>query len=47
MPRPVTHLANLDLNLLIALRERSLTHAAEWLGVAAPGQRPRCTLPRR
>jgi hypothetical protein len=38
MPRPVAHLANLDLNLLVALRElvreRSVTRAAERLGVA-------------
>ena len=37
MPRPVAHLANLDLNLLVALREllreRSVTRAAERLGV--------------
>jgi hypothetical protein len=35
MPRPVAHLANLDLNLLVALREllreRSVTRAAERL----------------
>jgi DNA-binding transcriptional LysR family regulator len=40
MPRPVTHLANLDLNLLVALREllreRSVTRAAERLGVTHP-----------
>jgi len=40
MPRPVTHLANLDLNLLVALREllreRSVTRAAERLGVTQP-----------
>src|SRR5690242_14216070 len=40
MPRPVTHLANLDLNLLVALREllreRSVTCAAERLGVTQP-----------
>jgi DNA-binding transcriptional LysR family regulator len=40
MSRPVTHLANLDLNLLVALREllreRSVTHAAERLGVTQP-----------
>jgi len=36
MPRPVAHLANLDLNLVVALRERSVTHAAERLGVTQP-----------
>src|SRR5271157_6385058 len=40
MPRPVAHLANLDLNLLVALREllreRSVTRAAERLGVTQP-----------
>ena len=40
MPRPVTHLANLDLNLLVALREllreRSVTRAAERMGVTQP-----------
>src|SRR5580704_11664228 len=40
MPRPVTHLANLDLNLLVALREllreRNVTRAAERLGVTQP-----------
>jgi DNA-binding transcriptional LysR family regulator len=40
MPRPVVHLANLDLNLLVALRElvreRSVTRAAERLGVTQP-----------
>ena len=50
MPRPVAHLANLDLNLLVALREllreRSVTRAAERLGVtpiarAAPRTTPR------
>ena len=39
-PRPVAHLANLDLNLLVVLREllreRSVTHAAERLGVTQP-----------
>jgi DNA-binding transcriptional LysR family regulator len=39
-PRPVAHLANLDLNLLVALREllreRSVTRAAERLGVTQP-----------
>src|ERR1700683_2002326 len=38
--RPVAHLANLDLNLLVALREltreRSVTRAAQRLGVTAP-----------
>lgn len=38
--RPVTHLANLDLNLLVALREltreRSVTRAAQRLGVTQP-----------
>jgi DNA-binding transcriptional LysR family regulator len=38
--RPVAHLANLDLNLLVALREllreRSVTRAAERLGVTQP-----------
>jgi DNA-binding transcriptional LysR family regulator len=40
MPRPVAHLANLDLNLLVALREllreRSVTRAAERMGVTQP-----------
>ncbi|MBV9857998.1 MAG: LysR family transcriptional regulator [Streptosporangiaceae bacterium] len=40
MPRPVAHLANLDLNLLVVLRElvreRSVTRAAERLGVTQP-----------
>ena len=40
MPRPVAHLANLDLNLLVPLREllreRSVTRAAERLGVTQP-----------
>ena len=40
MPRPVAHLANLDLNLLVALREllreRSVTRAAERLGMTQP-----------
>jgi DNA-binding transcriptional LysR family regulator len=40
MSRPVAHLANLDLNLLVALREllreRSVTRAAERLGVTQP-----------
>ena len=40
MARAVTHLANLDLNLLVALRElvreRSVTRAAERLGVTQP-----------
>ena len=40
MPRPAAHLANLDLNLLVALREllreRSVTRAAERLGVTQP-----------
>ena len=40
MPRPVAHLANLDLNLLVALREllraRGMTRAAERLGVTQP-----------
>jgi DNA-binding transcriptional LysR family regulator len=40
MARPVAHLANLDLNLLVALREllreRSVTRAAERLGVTQP-----------
>ena len=40
MPRPIAHLANLDLNLLVALREllreRSVTRAAERLGVTQP-----------
>ncbi|MGH3169377.1 MAG: LysR family transcriptional regulator [Trebonia sp.] len=40
MSRPVTHLANLDLNLLVALREllreRSVTRAARRLGVTQP-----------
>ena len=40
MPRPTAHLANLDLNLLVALREllreRSVTRAAERLGVTQP-----------
>ncbi|HEY1698402.1 MAG TPA: LysR family transcriptional regulator [Trebonia sp.] len=40
MPRSVAHLANLDLNLLVALRElvaeRSVTRAAERLGVTQP-----------
>ena len=40
MARPVAHLANLDLNLLVALRElvreRSVTRAAERLGVSQP-----------
>src|SRR5277367_4935636 len=40
MPRPVAHLANLDLNLLVTLRElvreRSVTRAAERLGVTQP-----------
>jgi Bacterial regulatory helix-turn-helix protein, lysR family len=39
-PRPIAHLANLDLNLLVALRgllrERSVTRAAERLGVTQP-----------
>ena len=38
--RPVAHLANLDLNLLVALRElvreRSVTRAAQRLGVTQP-----------
>src|SRR5260370_33839356 len=38
--RPVAHLANLDLNLLVALRElvreRSVTRAAQRLGVKQP-----------
>lgn len=41
MARPVAHLANLDLNLVVALREllreRSVTRAAERLGVSQPG----------
>ena len=36
MSRPVAHLANLDLNLLVALRERGVTRAAERLGVTQP-----------
>jgi DNA-binding transcriptional LysR family regulator len=40
MARPVVHLANLDLNLLVTLRElvreRSVTRAAERLGVTQP-----------
>ena len=40
MPRPVAHLANLDPNLLVALREllreRSVTRAAKRLGVTQP-----------
>src|SRR5215471_15287241 len=40
MVRPVAHLANLDLNLLVALRElvreRSVTRAAQRLGVTQP-----------
>jgi DNA-binding transcriptional LysR family regulator len=40
MARPVAHLANLDLNLLVALREllreRNVTRAAECLGVTQP-----------
>ncbi len=36
MPRPLAHLANLDLNLLVALRERSVTRAAERMGVTQP-----------
>src|SRR5260370_36769500 len=40
MSRPVAHLANLDLNLLVALREllreRSVTRAAERLGATPP-----------
>ena len=40
MARPVAHLANLDLNLLVALRElvreRSVTRAAQRLGVTQP-----------
>src|ERR1700730_4492477 len=40
MSRPVAHLANLDPNLLVALREllreRSVTRAAERLGVTQP-----------
>jgi DNA-binding transcriptional LysR family regulator len=40
MPRPIAHLANLDLNLLVALHEllheRSVTRAAERLGVTQP-----------
>ncbi|MBO0806796.1 MAG: LysR family transcriptional regulator [Actinobacteria bacterium] len=40
MTRPVAHLASLDLNLLVALREllreRSVTRAAERLGVTQP-----------
>ena len=40
MSRPVAHLANLDLNLLVALRElvreRSVTRAAQRLGVTQP-----------
>jgi DNA-binding MarR family transcriptional regulator len=39
-PRPVAHLANLDLNLLVALREllraRGMSRAAERLGVTQP-----------
>ncbi len=33
MSRPVAHLANLDLNLLVALCERSVTRAAERLDI--------------
>ena len=40
MSRPPVHLANLDLNLLVALREllraRNVTRAAECLGVSQP-----------
>jgi DNA-binding transcriptional LysR family regulator len=40
MARPVAHLANLDLNLLVALREllreRNVSRAAERLGVSQP-----------
>jgi DNA-binding transcriptional LysR family regulator len=40
MPRTASHLANLDLNLLVALRElvreRSVTRAAQRLGVTQP-----------
>src|SRR6266849_10586039 len=40
MARPVAHLASLDLNLLVALREllgeRNVTRAAERLGVTQP-----------
>ena len=40
MTRPVSHLASLDLNLLVALREllseRNVTRAAEQLGVTQP-----------
>jgi hypothetical protein len=43
--RPVAHLANLDLNLLVALREltrkRSVTRAAQRLGVTQPPRPPR------
>ena len=41
--RPVAHLANLDLNLLVALREltreRSVTRAAQRLGVTSGRER--------
>jgi hypothetical protein len=41
MPRRAAHLANLDLNLLVALRElvreRSVTRATERLGITQPG----------
>ena len=44
MTRPVAHLANLDLDLLVALREllreRSVTRAAERLGVVGSRCRP-------
>ena len=41
MPRPVAHLANLDLNLLVALCERSVTRAVGRMDLRVlecPGQ---------
>jgi hypothetical protein len=43
MPRPLAHLANLALNLLVALRElvreRNVTRAAEQFGISQPRRR--------
>ena len=51
MPRPVAHLANLDLNLLVPLREllreRSMTRAAERLGVTQTAASAALPSPRR
>jgi hypothetical protein len=50
MSRPLAHLANLTLNLLVALRElvreRNVTRAAEQFGISQPRRAFRPGLPR-